>query len=82
MNDTSKEAEKIQIELLRQAGFQRRLALTYSWSSAMRQLSMEGLQRANPTLSKLEVGIKFVEINYGAELAEKLKKYVDANRNL
>lgn len=67
--DTSPEAERVQIALLRTASFARRLALIADLSQMVLQLSWQGLRRAQPEASDQEIRLRSVALNYGQELA-------------
>ena len=74
-SDTHPEAERVQLELLRQAGVARRLDLTRSISATAIELSRRAIARANPALSVRDLDLLFVEYHYGADLAERLRNY-------
>ncbi|NQT17699.1 MAG: hypothetical protein HQ582_33395 [Planctomycetes bacterium] len=76
LSDTSPEAEKVQIRLLQEASLQERFALVCSLTATAVSLSHRAIARANPHLSPEEVGIKFVELHYGKELAAGLREYL------
>lgn len=68
-SDTSPEAERVQIELLRKAGVARRIELTFSLTQGAIELSRQGMRRRYPHASEEELDLLFVELNYGKELA-------------
>ncbi len=74
--DTNPSIEKVQIELLRKATVARRLELGFSLSQAALELAREGIRRANPDASKENLGLIFVELNYGQELADRVRSYL------
>lgn len=74
--DTHPAAERVQIELLRQATVARRFALVRSLSKMAMQLSWRALRRAHPQISDQEVDLAFVELHYGPDLADKLRQYL------
>ncbi|MGH9202094.1 MAG: hypothetical protein ACRD2A_12765 [Vicinamibacterales bacterium] len=67
--DTSAEAERVQIELLRATSVSRRLHLAWSLSATVIGAARRGLSRRLPAASTREIGLKFVETHYGPELA-------------
>ncbi len=71
--DTSPEAERVLIELLRQAPAWRRLQLADRMSSAARGLCFAGLRARHPAASEAELRRRFADIHLGRELA--LKAY-------
>lgn len=75
--DTSPEAERIQIELLRQAGPTKRFSIMCSLSETVNRMSMRAIQKANPDMSQIEVKLRFVALHYGSGLADKLRDYVE-----
>jgi len=70
--DTSPEAERVLIELLRRAPAWRRLQLTDRMSSAVRSLSMSGLSACHPGAKEGELRRRFADIHLGPELAAKV----------
>ena len=76
LSDTTPEAEKVQIELLRRASVSQRFALACSLTATAISLSRRAIARANPELDDREVGLKFVELHYGRPLAAKLRAYL------
>jgi hypothetical protein len=75
--DTHPEVERVQIELLRKAGVARRLELGLALSQEAFELSWEGIRRANPNASEEELRLIFIEVNYGKELASRVRAYLD-----
>jgi len=69
-SDTSPEAERVQIDLLRKAGVARRIELTFSLTQSAIELSRQGMRRRYPYASEKELDLLFVELNYGKELAD------------
>lgn len=76
LDDTHPEARRVQIELLRKAGPERRLAMSLHWTDSILQLARQGIARARPQLSESELGIFFVEVHYGRDLARRLQDYL------
>lgn len=75
LSDTHPDAERVQIELLRQATGAQRMAQALSLTSLVIRLSRRAIARVNPHLSEQEVEMLWVELNYGKELATGLRKY-------
>ena len=75
--DTTLEAEKVQIELIRKASISRRMSIVRSLSQTVIYLSKRAIKRANPLLSEQELDIVFVANHYGEELAERLRLYME-----
>jgi len=71
--DTNPIVEEKLINILRQTSIPKRLSKLYSLSSLAIQLSKRALARKNPQMSKQELDLLFVKLNYG----EKFYKIVD-----
>jgi hypothetical protein len=78
--DTDPEAERVQIDLLRAAGPERRLALAFSLSATVLDLSRQGLRARHPVDSEEEIGLRLVELCHGRELAEALRQHLRERR--
>jgi hypothetical protein len=74
--DTHPEAEKVQIELLQKKTPAERFALMRSLTAFVTGLSRQSLIRTNPDLSEAELRIKIIELQYGKELAERVRDYL------
>ena len=79
--DTSAEAERVQIELIRRAPVSRRLALALSLSATVIDLARRALARAQPHASQDDLDLRFVELHYGAELAAALRDQRQSQQN-
>ncbi len=75
-SDTSPEAERVQIELLRRATAAEKIAQMRSMTAMAVKLSRRAIARANPKLSSREVDLKWVELHYGKELGRDLRNYL------
>jgi hypothetical protein len=71
--DTSAEAERVQIDLIRAAPVARRLHLAWSLSATVISVARQALRRAQPDASSQEVDLRFVELHYGPDLAAALR---------
>jgi hypothetical protein len=67
--DTDAEAERVQLDLLRAASPARRGGLAVALSAAAIGASRRALERRSPAATEEEIGLRFVELNYGPELA-------------
>jgi hypothetical protein len=76
LSDTSPEAEKAQIELLRKLTVAERFARVRSLTARTVRLSKRAIARANPNLSPEEQKVRFIELHYGKELAERVRTYL------
>ncbi len=77
LSDTSPEAEKVQIDLLRRMSVAQRLGRVRGWTRTLVHLSREGLARANPGLDHRELDLLWVEHQYGPDVAVRLRKYLE-----
>lgn len=77
-SDTSPQAEKVLVELFRKATVAERIARTRSLTAEVIALSRRAIARANPELSATEIGLRFVELHYGRDLANALREHLDA----
>ena len=75
--DTTPQAERVQIELIRQSSVAKRISMVRSLSQTAMYLSRRAIQRANPSLNEREVDLLFVELHYGKDLAERLRSYLE-----
>lgn len=71
--DTSTEAERVQIELIRAAPVSRRLRIAWSLSATVIGVARRALAKAQPGSSPEELDLRFVELHYGADLASALR---------
>ena len=75
LSDTHPDIEKIQIEQYRRITGAQKIAQMRSLSSFVIGLSRRGIARANPHLNPSEVDMLWVELNYGKDLANRLRSY-------
>ena len=78
--DTTPEAEAILIKLLRAKPPTRRLEEAISASNRVAEQCKAAIRRRNPELSEDEVRLRFIELNYGQDLAESVKAYLADKR--
>lgn len=71
--DTSPEAHRVQIELLRRAGPVRRFALARSLSRFAIEASRRALRERHPEEDDRWIALRWVEIHYGQDLAAGLR---------
>ncbi|MGI9062057.1 MAG: hypothetical protein ACR2H5_26175 [Ktedonobacteraceae bacterium] len=79
-SDTSPEAERVQIELIRKAPITKRVALMAELSQFLIEAHKQGIRQTHPNTNEKEVGLIFVANNYSQTLADKLKVYPPATR--
>lgn len=78
ISDTDREAEKEQVRLMRTLGNKGRFKLAASLSATTRMLARRAIRRVNPALSEEEIDILFVRYHYGAELADRLRDFLES----
>ena len=76
VNDTSADAERIQMELLRRSGPQRRSAMMLSLTDVALTSARRAIARAHPEASDDERKIHFVRLHYGDDLANEYAAYL------
>jgi hypothetical protein len=74
--DTHPEAERVQLELLRQATPERRLELGLTLCEEGLAIAHHAISQANPLLSEEECRLIFVEVTYGKDLADRVRAYL------
>ena len=72
--DTSAEADRVQVDLLRAASIARRLHLACSLSAAVISLARRALERADPAAGQTEWHVRFADLHYGPALAASLRE--------
>ncbi len=70
--DTSPEAERVQIELIRKASPAKLFGLVRSLSRTMIQASRDNIRRLHPDANEEELALIFLELYYGRELADRV----------
>ena len=80
LSDTDPETERVHLRLLRSAGPARRIRLALSLSRSVMKLSRDGLARGVEGASPEGVGLRFVALHYGADLAEDLRAHLASRR--
>ena len=75
--DTTADAERVQVALLRAAPVARRLHLAFSLSATVIGAARRALARAHPLTSTRERDLRFVRLHYGVEVAEGLRVELD-----
>lgn len=79
-NDTRPEAEAVLLQLIRAQQPATRLAKAVSASNRVAQQCKNAILRAAPEISEDEVKLRFIEFNYGEQLADEVRKYLAENR--
>lgn len=79
INDTSPEAEAVLIDLIRKTPPAVRCQQAIRASSRVAAQCKAAIVRNNPEISEREVGLRFIEINYGQELADEVRAWQTQN---
>ena len=74
--DTRSEADSVLIELVRNQDPSTRLAGAIAASNRVAQQCKDAIRRANPGISDQEVNLRFIELNYGRELADSVRSFL------
>lgn len=80
LDETPPEEEKALIEWLQKKTPAQRLELGLSLTQANIERIREDIRLANPNASKEELDLIFVEVNYGKELADRVRTYLARRR--
>jgi hypothetical protein len=81
VNDSDPRALAVQIDLLRRAGPERRAALAGRLSDSVIYLSRRALSERSPAgIDALELKLRWAELHYGADLAERIRAYLADKR--
>jgi hypothetical protein len=67
--DTDPDAERVQLDLLRAASPAQRAGLAVALTTNAIAASRRALERGSPDATEEEIDLRFVELNYGPELA-------------
>ncbi len=78
--DSDREAEQVQLQLLREASVARRVALARALTTTTLQLAHRAIWQAHPTDTADEHAVRFVTHIYGAELGEEVRRDLQARR--
>jgi hypothetical protein len=74
--DTPPVVDRAQINLLRQAGHVKRAALAAAMTTSAVAISRRALKRVHPDWSEQEIGLKWAELHYGKDLADRVRAYM------
>lgn len=80
LSDTDPEATRVQLELMRRASPERRLALALSLSQTVIDLAKRSLRETHPDATEDELKVLFARIHYGDELADGLAEHLARTR--
>ncbi len=77
--DTTPEAERVQLALLRAATPARRLAMSRNLSMHMIEASRRAVRKRHPELNEREALFVWIGLVYGSEMERRLRRYLEAN---
>lgn len=77
LTDTDPEAEAVQQELLRKKTIAEKFALVRSLTAMTVALCKQGIRERHPEYNEIDVDVHFVEMNYGRELAEGVRRRLE-----
>ena len=80
LTDTDPETERVHRELMRLASPARRIQLALSLSRSVISLSRDGLARRFPGESPEEIGLRWMALHYGPDLADQVRADLAARR--
>ncbi len=80
IDDTTPEAESILIRLLQAKPGAARLGDAVAASNRVARQCKEAIRRSNQDCSEEDIKLRFIALNYGQELAHKVRAYVGKNR--
>ena len=80
LRDTTQEAESVLIRMLQEKPAPTRLSEAVAASNRVAQQCKEAIRRSHPELSDLEINLRFIEVNYGREIADEVRAYVGEGR--
>ena len=68
----------MQIRLLRSASIARRTSLAFSLTRTIVELARRSLGRLDPGADEIEIGLRFVALNYGEDLARRVRQRISS----
>jgi hypothetical protein len=74
-NDTSPEAEEVQLDLIRHLTPSERALKSLRMTTRLIRECKAAIARNNPGLTQRQIGLAFIELNYGKELAAAVDHY-------
>lgn len=76
-NDTSKQADEVQMRLLRSATPSRRLAIALRLSDETRRLARRAIARSHPDWTPAACDVCFARVHFGETLARGLAAHLE-----
>lgn len=81
LSDTDREAEAIQLQLLRDKSPSERFATALRLSSELVHAFKAAIRRTHPEYNEVDIGLMFVELQYGKKLAAELRCFQERRRS-
>ncbi len=78
--DTSAEAERVQFDLFAGMSPEQRVRKAIALSAEVARQCKAAIRRRHPDFDESEVGLKFIELNYGEKLAEGVREYLQSQK--
>ncbi len=78
IRETHPDAEAVQIQLLREASVARRFALLCSLTHTTIMHAKRAIACAHPDLGARDRDLRFVELHYGKDVAQRLRRFLEA----
>jgi hypothetical protein len=79
-SDTHPDAEQVQLDLIRKMSVAERLGRAGEWTRMVMNFSRQRLARENPNLQKRELDLLWIEQQYGADLAARVREQLEDRR--
>ena len=80
IRDTTPEAEAVLIQLIRSRPPTKRIEDAVSSSNRVAEQCKNAIRRSNPQITDEEVRLRFIELNYGPEMAVSVRGYLVGKR--
>jgi hypothetical protein len=79
LTDTTPDAERVLVELMRQASVTKRISITRSLTNLAVRMSRQAIAEAHPEYGPLEVKLYWMELHYGKPLADEFREHIRRN---
>lgn len=77
LTDTTQETLRLQVEQARKQSAAEKVLQVREMTNMVILLSRRAIARANPSFSKQDIDLHWVELNYGAAMAANLRDYLN-----
>ncbi|MEQ1906571.1 MAG: hypothetical protein ABL888_20470 [Pirellulaceae bacterium] len=75
-NDTSQDAEEVLLQLIRNMPPEECGLKTIQMTTRLIRECKDAIRKQHPDFTDQEVGLAFIELNYGAELAKEVRQFL------